>query len=281
MKRLLTLPWSIFKGTVGLTWAVTKALVSMSWAMLKFFLKSISYAFDIIEDTAVFVTRVGIGILVMGFLMALFAVIIQKSSDFERVEGLPALKMSETARNVSQVNRPMIRLMYGDRFKCSGVVISDTYALTAAHCVQKAGGGSMDTSPISIRNDDDQITGVTANPVAMYKSQDVALLKGDFSSFMKVPIETDPRGMFASPGPFMACGFPGGDRSVCMPFKPVTNSEFLVMGAGFLFKGMSGGPVIDTTTGRVVAVNSRVGVNAVMVGPLIGFMADAGVKVEE
>lgn len=94
-------------------------------------------------------------------------------------------------------------------------------------------------------------------------------------------IETQPAGMLAAQGPFIACGFPGGDKAMCTRFTPVSNNEFLVYGTGFLFQGMSGGPVIDQSTQHVVAVNSRVASTGVMVGPLIGFLAGAGVKVEE
>jgi hypothetical protein len=44
---------------------------------------------------------------------------------------------------------------------------------------------------------------------------------------------------------------------------------------------MSGGPVIDAGTGLVVAVNSAVGQNYIVVSPLIGLFNSLGIREEK
>lgn len=281
MKRLLTIPWAVTKFAAKLSWLLTKGVFLGSFSLLGFALRGLAMFMDAAEDAAMWIIKVSIAVAILSMLVG--AAMSARSSifAFERVDTqLPPLKMSEVVKNEKQVHNPMIRLMAGDEFRCSATVISDVYALTAAHCVTGP-GGRMNQDPITIKNNKNEVTGVTAQAVAMSKAQDIALLKGDFTTFQKVPIETDPRGILAHQGPFVACGFPGGDGPICTPFEPISNSEFLVYGKGFLYQGMSGGPVLDSRTGQLVAVNSRVNQSGVSVGPTVGFLASAKVAIEQ
>lgn len=279
--NLLSLPWKVLKFATKLTWLLTKGTFKGFFGLIGLFFRGLSVFMEAAEDAAVWIIKVSIAVAILSTLVAAAFSARSNIFAFERVDAqLPPLKMSEVIRNPKQVHNPMIRLMAGEEFRCSATVISDIYALTAAHCVTGP-GGRMDQSPIPIKNNKDEATGISAQAVAMSKTQDIALLKGDFSTFMKVAIETDPRGMLAHQGPFVACGFPGGDGPICTAFEPISNSEFLVYGKGFLYQGMSGGPVLDARTNQLVAVNSRVNQTGVSVGPTIGFLASAKVKIEQ
>jgi hypothetical protein len=53
---------------------------------------------------------------------------------------------------------------------------------------------------------------------------------------------------------------------------------FLMGAQGFLFPGMSGGPVIDMYTGRVIALNSAVSEHMVLLAPIFGIMTILGLR---
>lgn len=232
------------------------------------------------EASALFI-KVSLAILLGSLLVGSGLKLLDYAIDAQKVdEQLPPLKMSDTVKNDEQIYNPMIRLTRNGKFHCSGSAISDTYAITAAHCVQGV-GGAMNTASIDIQDADSKETRTKARAVGMLKSQDVALLMGDFKKFRKIPMETDPRGWLAHRGPYISCGFPGGDKAICTPFMPQGNNQFLIYGNGFLYKGMSGGPVFDSQTGQLIAVNSRVNNQGASVGPLIGFLAVMGVEIQE
>jgi hypothetical protein len=47
---------------------------------------------------------------------------------------------------------------------------------------------------------------------------------------------------------------------------------------GFLIKGMSGGPVLDPLTGKVVGVNSAASTGFVIAGPTFGILGLFGIE---
>lgn len=176
----------------------------------------------------------------------------------------------------SNKHKSIIRLETTDgRFYCSGVVIDGQYALTAAHCaVNRLGNISGDD--VAIYDQMGSSTGIIAKAAAIDTLRDVALIRGNFAEFEFAPVdfigEDSYYGMVLK-----SCGFPSGDVLYCTELHHIGNHVFQYATIGGpIFKGMSGGPVFNTSTGRVVGVNSAVGNSEVIISPLVGFLSNVG-----
>ncbi len=170
-----------------------------------------------------------------------------------------------------------------DRFFCSGSVISPTLVLTAAHCVMQGGAYEMPTmNPDIILIKSEKIKGkkqVIAAGIA-YRANgraDYAVVRGDFRKFNIAPITTSNTLMYNLSQNLVACGFPwGAEKHVCYPLVKRQNGKLMKSFAfgfdGFLYPGMSGGPVVDRASGLVFAVNSAVDPenDELVLVPLIG-----------
>ena len=175
---------------------------------------------------------------------------------------------------------PIIRLAAGlptPRFFCSGTVISDKYIITAAHCVA---GAPYDTD-IQISTFEGVV--VTNAKIAGFGTQlDVAVLKGDFSQFEQMPIETNSARIersFKNSDYMQTCGYPAGGAMLCRPFKHAYPFIFFYSVPGLaVYPGMSGGPVIDLETGRLVGVNSAMTEHEALLTPVLEFMKYANVE---
>lgn len=152
---------------------------------------------------------------------------------------------------------------------CSAVVIDDNYIFTAAHCVDDWMGHYKGF--VDILDDRGNHTGVKTTVAAFYPDYDVALLKGDFRNFNYMeldPYKTPEFGQI-----YYACGFPSlQNRITCSKFIPRENLYFKLSGDGFILRGMSGGPVIDTRNNKVIGVNSAVSENSVIIAPALGLL---------
>lgn len=151
---------------------------------------------------------------------------------------------------------------------CSGFVVDANYAITAKHCVDNAFGISQDD--IEILNSRLVSTGVIAKAVSVDDDRDVAVIKGNFADFTEQKADfygTDSHlGMMVT-----SCGFPGGGPMWCTDLQHIGNSEWRYrFRGGPLFKGMSGGPVVNKATGVAIGVNSAVTYDSVIIGPLLG-----------
>jgi hypothetical protein len=83
---------------------------------------------------------------------------------------------------------------------------------------------------------------------------DIAILKGDFKDFKKLPVE---RGFHLSlKEPILACGYAGGFKELECTTGIYAGAElFSGVMTNYIAKGMSGGPVINQY-GRAVGVNN-------------------------
>lgn len=177
----------------------------------------------------------------------------------------------------THIDTSIVRLhdMETGRFFCSGVVISDSLILTAAHCVVRENPLSMLFGPdivrrVEIRSINGQPLGIYADLAAANPRQDVALLSGSFSEFDHMNVEVKPQAIedsFLHSKHLKACGYPAGGKLVCSTITSVRHMNFGFGANGFLYPGMSGGPVIDEETGNVIGLNTAVDGERVYLSP--------------
>lgn len=211
----------------------------------------------------------------------------------EHIKDLPTFNKHQDLTNGKNF-ASIVRLENTDgQFFCSGSVISNDYVLTAAHCLSDKNGhlrkAKINVVGVPSKEDVgwDKIT-IVAQAASRNTRADYALVKGNFTEFNKMKIETNP---LSSPldgrvlvGPVITCGSPwGAYPGVCYEAMPPVQMVYgqLAM-RGSLYPGMSGGPVIDV--GRDVtqfAVNTAVGEGYIVVSPLIGLFETLEVPTED
>jgi hypothetical protein len=98
--------------------------------------------------------------------------------------------------------------------------------------------------------------------------RDYGVVTGDFKKFNKIVIK---KNFNVLPGQVLSsCGFAEAKLpSICTTFVAHGNLGFQYMGRGYLVKGMSGGPVLDSD-GEAVGINTMVVDNFVVMTPTIG-----------
>lgn len=209
------------------------------------------------------------GLLVWGLGFSLIANLAKSNA----VTAAPQPKSEEFNPQAAFTNQSAIVRMHDlsdGRFFCSAVIINSTTAFTAAHCVRAA-----DT--FEIRGSNRVSVGATATAAGINDRGDVAVLKGDFSKFRSLIADTDPRiilgNIESDKRKIITCGYPYGGSLLCVPVTKRRMLQFFIGGQGYLYPGMSGGPVIDVATGHVIAVNSAVTDSEVMLAPLIEIYA--------
>lgn len=153
------------------------------------------------------------------------------------------------------------------RFYCSATVVSAKYAVTAAHCITEG-------TPIKIGDSTGAETGVTALPIRASGQMDYAVITGDFSRFNSITPELDTNNIINSfyNGDTESCGYPMGGSLTCLSIKDAHQYAFYFSANGTLYPGMSGGPVIDRKTKRIIGVNSAVYENGVLLAPIVNLL---------
>lgn len=210
------------------------------------------------------------GIILATCMVAVLAAGLTTKSD----EPNPIPKLRTIVPEVVGKFLPMVRLTdVNGKFFCSGTVIADNMVLTAGHC--------LNDKPLlveSIDNVKGEILVAQALPIMINQRADYGLITGNFTGFSKLKIETNPyKDLLYHQSTLVACGFPWGSTPVCYPIRGDLKKTFDGFTAdGQLYPGMSGGPVIDTKTGTVVAVNSAVFEGGIVVMPLIGLFESLG-----
>lgn len=197
-----------------------------------------------------------------------------------------ALLLIKHARNTAfeidtQSDMSIIRLHdQNGRFFCSGVVISPHMLATAAHCVSQDTPFGTLVDPdmvIEVRSDDMRKSRVAAHIKSLNSRMDVALLVGDFADFAKRDIIDDPAQidaiMMDPASKLVTCGYPLGGPLTCSRVTEVRHGFYTMYYAqGWMYPGMSGGPVIDLRTGAVLAVNRGiVDTGEIIFNPLADF----------
>lgn len=160
------------------------------------------------------------------------------------------------------------------RFFCSGVVVDRRTLFTAGHCTP----GMI----AEVRAADGKPTGIIVRTKGAQERGDVGIMRGDLRRFAPVKFSVDPgtilNNIESNKRKIMACGFPWGGPMLCVPVTDRHQAIFQIGGRGYLYPGMSGGPVIDQATGTVIGVNSRVTETEVVFSPLINIYEACNVK---
>jgi hypothetical protein len=198
-----------------------------------------------------------------------------KNVQLGRQENLPAFKLDQDISKKKYDG--LIQLVTADKHKgfCSGFVVSKEYAITAAHCLVNEDSKMKDSESIKARSvkfvDESGNTQQLITPVeivGLNLATDYALLIGDFSEFSAMKIETGAaairgiQGVELLPGivvPLFAVGFPfGGAEAMAFAQERCETVGDMFMCKGIMFRGCSGGPIIDPVTGTVYGLNHAI-----------------------
>ena len=156
---------------------------------------------------------------------------------------------------------------------CSGTVIDNNYIVTAAHCLYDE-NHVLRTEKLKIILPSGFDTGIIAQPAGINIELDTGLVLGDFSGFSRMLISFADL-PFRTGGPFVACGFPQMQHTlVCGEVFNPRPLWFQFSAQGTLSPGMSGGPVIDLSTGVpiIIAVNTAVMDDRIVLSPVLGML---------
>jgi len=157
---------------------------------------------------------------------------------------------------------------------CSGVVISDHEALTAAHCIFIEKRPYL--GPILVTGERG-VTTVALARGAIIKL-DLADIIGNFKHFKKAKASLI-HSKLEIGEKYFTCGYPmGQDEQVCDEFVVKGNNFTFKWGIGSLIYGQSGGPVVNPRTNTVEGLNIYIYEQSVGVTPLTGIFGRYGIR---
>jgi len=180
--------------------------------------------------------------------------------------------ISKKALDNKKPNSPIIGLslqIFGSSSKfCTAAVISNKYAITAAHCLK-----GFEAGAVFAANEKGNLI-VEVKAVAGSSQTDVGIITGDFSSFMKFRFPRTAEDLMSMRlGELVSCGFPMAGSMLCSKVKLNGTRLFSINGEGNLYPGMSGGPLFDLNSMTVIGVNSSVTEDgSSQYGPLINLV---------
>lgn len=171
-----------------------------------------------------------------------------------------------------------IRIISNDS-ACSAVVIDDHYALTAAHCVTKFFSRLDTDKEFYVFDENGRATLISAKPVALHLSRDIALLMGNFIDFSYARVDYMGLDPLEVDNELTSCGFPSAQELVyCVKWRLKGSYDFRHLAQGVVIqKGCSGGPVFNRF-GNVIGVNSAVFGEDFLIGPTVGVLHDFGIQ---
>lgn len=177
-----------------------------------------------------------------------------------RGDNLPSVVI--TKPHDGEVYDAVVRLNdKNSHFFCSAFVISNMYAITAAHCVVE---GMLDSprTTIMVKDSNGRVI-TTAKTAAFNQRLDTAIVMGDFARFKKLNVLTDYSALrkieqFGKVN--KSCGYPMNSSNLFCTNVEIDNYDnfHLASTAAGLLPGMSGGPLIDIDTNTAYGINSYV-----------------------
>ena len=190
-------------------------------------------------------------------------------------------KANSAEKPVSTPVSPVIRLHTPEtgEFFCTAVIVSPHLALTAAHCVVNL---TM-FDAITVRDSTGKFV-TTARVAGLNERADYAIIRGNFTRTQRLKAETDPgkilKMVMDQKRQIIACGYAWSGNMFCSTVEHRHMMIFQIAGTGFMYPGMSGGPVIDVATQTVVGVNSRVTETDIVFSPIIEIYKACNVRPE-
>jgi len=168
---------------------------------------------------------------------------------------------------------PIIKLADTDNKPfCSGYVADQHYIVTAAHCLRGILNFNLKIDKIHILNTKGEKIG-EGYAGAINQRLDWGVVTGDFSKFQILQSEFYVDGFAHGSGVYIACGFPYGQNKMdCEYYKDPSPRGFIYYGYAHLTPSMSGGPVLDEVTQKVIAVMTGANEYGAIVTPLTGLL---------
>lgn len=224
----------------------------------------------------IFLLGVSLASLVCGSILAYKALRPLGPINNLQIQNSPAehvMPAPKAATNGALKRDAIVRLHQNGHFFCSGIVIAANYVLTAAHCVADA-SGTIEILTLQ----GESVT--TSEHWSADERSDLAVIECDCSAFNAMEVDSTAATVLSNiptktvSSPILACGYPHGGGIFCSELTDLSPQYFSLHAHGYLYPGMSGGPVINMRTNRVFAVNTAVAEQGVLVSPLIELWTD-------
>lgn len=173
----------------------------------------------------------------------------------------------------SPVLRVTIKLNNTNRTMCSAFIISQSIAMTSAHCII--------SNMIQSLSNQNKTHFQGLQVVSKDIDRDIAILKGDFSKYKSFKLLLGKSGFEEFNKTYTTCGYPYGGKLICNKTMILSNQITEIRGTGIIMPGMSGGPVFDTETMEVYCVNKAVFQGFSSCAPLVNILEWLGIIPEE